>query len=99
MKPRDPLTCIANRIDAALEKMKARGLEVRAIYLTEKDHNALDRELCRRWKEAHGYKRFKATFLSYRDQPICRSKTRSGIYSKQGVETKVPLRLSHRVAA
>jgi hypothetical protein len=96
--PRDPLRCIAARIDAALEKMRAQGMEVRAICLTAKDHDALDAELCRRWKEETGRKRFKATFLSYRDHMISRSVRCSSVYSTRGVETKVPHKLSHRVA-
>ena len=80
---------IIERIDAALEKAAFRQLEIRAIYLTEADHNWLDRALSRR----HGVK---GSFLAYRDHQIRRGKS-SVIYSTHGVGVAIPKKLSARV--
>jgi len=86
-------SCIESRIDCALEKMRAQGVEVRAIYLTKEDQAALGKEIRRRI----GGKGL-AVPLGYAGH-IIQIGNRSTIYSKQGVEFKVPMRLSHRVAA
>lgn len=83
---------IRDRIDVALERMRAQRVEVRAIYLTEADRKALGREIKREW----GLKSIVHP-CAYRDH-IVRSGKRSVVYSKQGVEFTIPQRLSHRVA-
>lgn len=86
-----PRADIRERIDCALEKMRAQEVEVRAIYLTEADRAALGRAIKRDWG-------FKGTLhpCGYRDH-IVRSGQRSVIYSKQGVGFAIPKRLSLRV--
>jgi hypothetical protein len=87
---------ILERIDAAIEKMRLRGEEVRAIYLTASDHDRFDREMCAKVKREQGLKRYKASFLSYGEHQLRRG-TVSRLYSTVGTEVAVPVRLSHRV--
>lgn len=84
---------IRDRIDVALEKMRAQGVEVRAIYLTEADRKALGRAIKAEWG-------FNGTVhpCGYRDH-IVRDGKHSLIYSKQGVGFTIPKRLSHRTVA
>lgn len=88
---------IKDRIDAALEKMRAQQLEVRAVYLNEVDYAALVKEHTRYWRKKLGSK---GTFwpMSYGDHPI-RFGERSRIYSTHGVEFTIPKRLSPRSVA
>lgn len=84
---------IRDRIDCALEKMRAQEMEVRAIYLNDKDLKSLGLAIKFDWGftgqvHAHGY----------RDH-IVRSGNKSIIYSTHGVGVAVPLRLSAKVAA
>lgn len=84
---------IRDRIDCALEKMAFQEMEVRAIYLNDADLKSLGKAIKYDWGfagqvHAHGYRGH-----------IVRSGTKSTIYSTHGVETVVPKRLSHRVAA
>lgn len=80
---------IINRLDAALEKVRARQMEVRAIYLTAQDHAALDRAESARWKK-------KLSVFNYRGHEIRRGE-QSRIYSTHGVNVDVPAKLSPRV--
>jgi hypothetical protein len=82
---------IINRLDAALERFVFRQMEVRAIYLTSEDHDALDRAESARFKR-------KISVLEYRGHEIRRGNT-SRIYSTHGVDVVVPKRLSPRVEA
>lgn len=84
---------IRDRIDVALEKMRAQGVEVRAIYLTAADRKALGKAIKQEWG-------FKGTVhpCGYKNH-IIRDGRSSMIYSKQGVGFAVPKRISHRVAA
>jgi uncharacterized protein (UPF0210 family) len=82
---------IINRLDAALEKMAFRRMDVRAIYLTVEDHDALDRAESARWKR-------KVSVLEYEGHEIRRGNV-SKIYSTHGVEIVVPKRLSMKAAA
>jgi len=84
----DPIT---DRIDVALEKMRAEGVEVRAIYLTEADRTALGKAIRRQL----GLRAI-AHPCGYKDH-IVRSGKYSVIYSKQGVGFTIPKRLSPRV--
>lgn len=77
------LSCIQNRIDAALEKMAWQRLRVRAIYLQRDDLAALHAKL-------------DAAASTYRGHPV-RIGYRSLIDSYLGIQIKVPMRLSHRV--
>lgn len=88
MPARDQLR---GRIDAALEKMRADQMEVRAIYLTEAERDQLDRIL----SKEYGSKLY--TF-QYRGHDL-RTGQRSAIYSKHGVEVAIPKKLSRRVTA
>lgn len=84
------MSSICDRIDAALEKVVFRGMQVRAIYLTEEDHEKLDQEL-----NLHFGTR--SAFLAYREHQIRRGET-SRIYSTHGVAVAIPKRLSAKVA-
>lgn len=77
---------IRDRIDSALEKMRAQGVEVRAIYLTEIDRKALGKAIKRDWG-------FKGTVhpCAYRDHFV-KSGKHSIIYSTHGVQFTI----SHR---
>ncbi len=86
-------TDIRNRIDAALEKMAWRQMDVRAIYLNAADAKALNRVL-----SAEFGKPFNIHACGYRGH-ILRQGKRSSIFSRQGVEVAVPKLLSHRIAA
>lgn len=81
---------IRARIDAALEKMRAREENVRAIYLCSLDRKALDRAQSKEFG-------LKLHVCGYRDH-IVRGGSKSVIYSIHGVGTAVPKMLSHRVA-
>jgi hypothetical protein len=84
-----------DRIDCALEKMRAQGMEVRAIYLSPEDDAAFVKANTRYWRKAL---RSRATFYctTYRDHIVRQGKT-SVIYSTVGVGVTIPKRLSHRV--
>jgi hypothetical protein len=82
---------IIDRLDAALEKMRARQMDVRAIYLTETDRAALDRAESARWKR-------KLHVFHYQGHDL-RTGEESRIYSTHGVPVRIPPRLSARVAA
>ncbi len=69
------------RLNAGLLKMMREGLEVRAIYLTEQDHNRLDREMHWRGRPT--------SLLSYQGYPIRRGKT-TAIYSTHGIARSLP---------
>lgn len=86
-------SCIESRIDSALEKLRAQGLEVRSINLTEQDQAALGKVIRRRI----GGKGL-AVPLGYAGH-IIRISKHSVVYSKQGVAFVVPKLLSHRVSA
>ena len=90
------MSSLCSRIDAALEKVALRGMEVRAIYLTEADREQLTKEMTRYWRKQLGSK---AVFhpCSYRDHHIRPGKS-SIIYSTHGVGVHIPKRLSARVA-
>ncbi len=83
---------IRDRIDAALEKMRWQGMEVRSINLTEKDRAELGRAIRKEMRV-----RGKVHPCGYRDH-IVRSGTKSIIWSTHGVGTTIPQRLSPRVA-
>jgi len=80
---------IIRRLDAALEKMRAQGMEVRAIYLTESDWDAYNRAQ----SKAYGCRLVAFLYGSHE----IRSGKASTIYSKQGVGVAFPKRLSPRV--
>lgn len=82
--------CIRTRIDAALEKVAARQMHVRAIYLTPADRDALDQLLSAEYGT-------KLHTFSYRDHDL-RTGKRNAIYSTRGVDVSIPRRLSPRVA-
>lgn len=86
---------IRDRIDAALERVALRGMEVRAIYLDPADCEAMVKAHTRFWRKEL---KSNADFipLSYRDYPLRHGKT-SRIYSTHGVEVTIPKRLSARV--
>jgi hypothetical protein len=90
-------TCIFKRIDAALEKMRFQGMEVRAIYLDPVDDAAFVKANTRYWRKAL---KSRATFFAttYRDHFLKRG-TKSRIYSTNGVEVAIPKRLSKRTEA
>jgi len=77
---------IIQRIDAALEKMRAQEMEVRAIYLTAEDWDAYNRAQ----SKAYGCRLVAFLYGSHE----IRSGSRSIIYSTQGVGVAVPKRLS-----
>jgi hypothetical protein len=82
---------IISRLDAALETMAFRKMEVRAIYLTESDRAALDRAESARWKR-------KMYVFHYKGHDLRTGET-SRIYSTHGVNVAVPAKLSQRVNA
>lgn len=86
---------IVDRIECALEKMRARGMEVRAIYLDEEDDLAYVKANTRYWRKAL---KSRATFwpTMYGDHPLRTGKT-SQVYSTHGVSVSIPKRLSPRV--
>lgn len=85
---------IFQRIDLALEKMRFRQMEVRAIYLDEEDRDEFDRANTRMWQAKLGSKaKFFAT--TYREHPL-RNGEKSRIYSTHGVETVIRKRLPKR---
>lgn len=88
---------IVDRIECALEKMRARNMEVRAIYLDEADDAAYIKANTRFWRKAL---QSKATFFPtmYGEHPL-RTGTKSIIYSTHGVGVTIPKRLSSRVRA
>lgn len=80
---------IINRLDAALEKMRARQMEVRAIYLTEEDRDALDRAESARWK--------RKMYVFYYLGHDLRTGETSRIYLTHGVNVAVPAKVGPRV--
>jgi hypothetical protein len=84
---------IRSRIDAALEMMRWQNMEVRCIYLTEKERKELGRAIRR---DLGGKGRVEP--CGYAGH-ILRTGKKSCIYSTHGVETTIPKKLSHRVAA
>lgn len=84
---------IFDRIDAALERMRAEGVEARRIYLTEATHDEFDRAMCRRFRRKPGT----AHAFSWRDLAIVRG-TKDRIFSDHGVEFTIHKKLSPRVA-
>lgn len=80
---------IIDRLDAALEKVRARQMEVRAIYLTAEDHDKLDRAESARWKR-------KVSVLEYLGHEIRRGE-QSRIYSTHGVGVAIAAKVSPRV--
>lgn len=103
--------CIVDRIDAALEKMAARGWAVRAIYLDDEDRAALDAWATKEWRK--GGSEARAHPLSFRDHLIVgaalaiehfrdhelRTGKRSAVYSDRGCQLAVPRQLSRRTEA
>ena len=89
--------CIFNRIDAALEKVRARQMEVRAIYLDPEDDAAFIETNTKYWRKALDSR---ATFYAtdYAGHHL-RQGTRSQIFSTDGVAVAIPKKLSARVAA
>jgi hypothetical protein len=84
---------ICARLEAALEKMRAQQMDVRAIYLTKADRDELDAINTR----AFGVKGAKVHSCSFGGH-IVRAGKHSVIYSVHGVGTTVPRRLSAKVA-
>jgi hypothetical protein len=86
---------IIDRIDAALQKMAFRQMEVRAIYLDEADDAAFVKAFTRYWRKEL---KSDATFwpTEYRGHHL-RKGGKSRIYSTHGVEVAIPKRLSARV--
>lgn len=84
-----------DRIDQALEKMRAQGMEVRAIYLDPADDATFVRANTRYWRKAL---QSRATFhcTTFRDHIVRQGKS-SIIYSTHGVGVTIPKRLSPRV--
>jgi hypothetical protein len=96
---------IIRRMDAALDKMLAQGMEPRAIYLTPADYKLFARTSTRYWREQTGSKAY-VWPTSYGDVPLINAKLigqmvpvrevkgRKGstAYSTHGVEVKVPKR-------
>lgn len=82
---------IVRRIEATLERVRWQRAQVRGIYLTEADHDALDAA----YSKANGGPR---AVLSFGDHLIFRGE-RSAIYSTCGVAFYIPKRLSPRTAA
>lgn len=76
---------IIGRLDAALSSVAERKMEVRAIYLNEQDHDALNRAESARWKR-------KLCVFEYHGHEIRRGKA-STIYSTHGCSVNVPKRL------
>jgi hypothetical protein len=92
-----PRADICDRIDAALEKMAFRRMEVRAIYLTPGDRLALSRAMTRKWREETGSKA-RLHPCSYRGHHLRPGKA-SAIYSTHGIAVVVPKLLSRRCVA
>lgn len=88
------MSSITDRIDAALEKVAFRGMEVRAIYLDDADDEAFVKAHTRFWRKAL---KSRAIFwpTTYRDHPVRQGST-SVIYSTHGVGVSIPKRLSAR---
>lgn len=82
---------IIGRLEAAIEKARARQLVVRAIYLTGEDRLALSWALRVRRKPP-------TPIAEWRGHEI-RDGRQSRIYSTHGVSVAVPARLSPRVGA
>jgi hypothetical protein len=72
---------IVARVDAALERLDERGMEVRAIYLDEVDRAALDQVMSRHYGST-------LTLCEFRDHPLRSGKT-SMIYSTHGVSVSI----------
>lgn len=85
---------VFDRIDAALERMRAQGAGVRYIYLTKATHDEFDRAMCRRSRRKPGT----AHCFIWRDIPIVRGQ-KDVIYSTRGVGFTIHKRLSPRVEA
>ncbi len=85
-------TLIFRRIDAALDAMSEKKMEVRRINLTDADHELLAKATSYHWRKHTGSKA-RAIPLSYRDHLIFRSVRKSSIYSTHGVEQVIPQRL------
>ena len=86
---------IHNRIDAALEKMRAQGLDVRSINLCPSDLDALNRVATEAFN-GRRKPRMPVYALSYSDHAVRPSK-RSIVWSVHGVGIAVPRRLSSKV--
>lgn len=82
-------SALADRINAALERMRIQQAGVRCIYLSAPMMRAFDRE---QPKSRHGADR------CFGDHPVRRG-TKDVIYSQHGVGFTIPKLLSHRVAA
>lgn len=90
------MSLIHDRIDVALEKMRAQGMAVRSINLCPSDLAALNKAATEQFNGGRK-PRMPVVALSYCSHPVRPSK-RSIVYSKQGVGVSVPCRLSRRVA-
>ena len=90
------MTAIHDRIDAALEKMRAQGMSVRSINLCPTDLDALNAYATENFN-GRCKPRMPVYCLSYREHAVRPSK-RSNIWSTHGVPVGVPRRLSSRVA-
>lgn len=75
---------IIRRLDAALAKMRAKDMEVRAIYLTEADWNEYNKVQ----SKAYGSKMICFLYGGYE----IRGGKSSIIYSKQGVGVTIPIK-------
>jgi len=95
---------IVARLDAALARLSARGMDPRAFYLTPFDYAALARARTRRWRADTGSEAF-AWPCSHRDVPLIgeslieqmipvrqtsSSKKASMLYSTRGIAIHVP---------
>ena len=93
---------IEERIGAALEKMRLRKMKPRAVYLSPADFKAFKKARTRIWKS-------EVVPLAVMEVPIISEsligemvpvrptgKPRSTVYSTNGVEVAVPVRLSKR---
>jgi hypothetical protein len=94
---------IIRRIDAGLARMRERGMEPRAIYLTPADFLLLARAKTTRWRRETGSKAL-VWPLSYDDVPLiseklieqmvpvrlAKGRNGSTIYSTRGVTVAVP---------
>jgi len=76
---------IFRRLDSALDTMEARGMKVRAIYLTAADWLAYDRAQSRALRRP-------VSCFQYSGHDI-RSGERSAVYSTHGVGIAVPKRV------
>jgi hypothetical protein len=86
---------ILDRIDAALQKVAFRQMEVRRIYLDEEDDAAFVKAVTRYWRNEL---KSDATFwpTEYKGHFVSKG-NESRIYSTHGVEVRIPKRLSPRV--